>query len=385
MKLRVISLILLCFLPLVQVVSQTIEKGFDKLIVFDKKKSYPNITLERENEPIYVPLETTNDILIDKISHVYYVSDKRILIVNKHLGDVFLFDLNGKVVSHFNGRGGLGYNLIGYAVYDEKNEEIYILDKVKRKIFVFNLDGGLKRTLQSPQGLYFSEINNFDDQSLLAFHEYQYGTFSQKQPYMFISKEDGSIISRLNINLNKANPTTLQVGENYTSIGGNFFGNCKYGDEYILFNMSCDTIYSLSKNKVLTPLFVQKPTVFTDPPIVASVRMKTDDFIIFTAYAYDLKAARKSNDKSYSSEAFKRRDILYNFKTEQFFTCKNLGLGLSYTAEKVDIPENTSVEMIDSYLLKRLLERGRLDGELKEIATKRKIDDNPVIIINKFK
>ena len=167
------------------------------------------------------------------------------------------------------------------------------------------------------------------------------------------------------------------------SIISNRSGSCKFGKEFILTNMSCDTIYLLEQDKTLTPLFVQSPTVFSDPPLVTSVGMKTDDFMTFCVYPYDLKKIRREyesgNKQNGSNGGLKF--LMYEIKNGQFFELEKY----KYWDEKIDVPANTSVELLSPYIMKIWLKQGYLKGELKEIATKVNATDNPVVKIAKFK
>ena len=364
-------------------------KSRQKIPVLDKEKQYPKKSFDLEAEETYICLETSKDVLLDRDAHIYYVSDKRILITNALKGDVFIFDMDGKVLSHFNQKGGYGYVFLNYALYDEPNKEVFIADHISKKIVVFTEEGVLKRTLRLPSEMNITEIYNFDKNTLLAFHEHHSGRQTQEKPYLFISKEDGSILSRLNITTNKANPRVLMTGS-FTSKNtysgtsyvskNNYSGSCKFGQNFILANMSCDTIYLLKQDKTLTRLFVQYPTVFSDSPVITSVGMVTDDFVIFSVFPYDLKEIRRNANKKQEGNA-PVKFLLYEYKTGQFFELEKR----RYWAEKVDVPINTSVELMQPYALKAWLKRGYLKGELKEIATKVNITDNPVVKINKFK
>jgi hypothetical protein len=353
-------------------------------VILDKEKSYPETEFEHEVEVTFIPLETNKDILLDRGAHIYYVSDSCLMITNMFKGDVFIFDMTGKAISHFNQKGGLGYVRIDYAVYDSKNQEIFILDEISRKIAVFNEKGEFRQRFNLPSDMYSGEIYNFNDSTLLVYNEYLYGEFTQRQPYFFVSKKDGTIISRLNINLDKANPkilvTDVNGGKNAYSISTNFEGSCTFGDEIIIANMSLDTIYILNKDRKLIPYFVQYPTVFSDPPVITGVVMKTKDFIVFSVYPYDLKKSKKRIDVGARSRE-EVKFILYDFNNGNFFTCKRW----KYIANKVDLPKNTTVKLINSYHLINQLEQGKLTGQLKEIATGLKVDDNPVVKITRFK
>lgn len=350
------------------------DKSQDKIPVLDKEKNYPKEVPEIKAEEHFICLETRKDILLGQDAHIYYVSDKRMLITNALNGDVFIFDMKGKALFHFNQKGGNGYSFLKYALYDEPNMEIYIVD-ISKKICVFSEAGALKRTLHLPSSTDITEIYNFDENSLLAFNEYQYGPIKEKQPYLFISKKDGKILSKLNITTNKATPKILITDKAWKGISNNFSGNCKFGNEFILANMSCDTIYLLKQDKSLTPIFVQTPSVFSEHPVVTMVGMKTDDFIIFSKYPYDLKSTKKLPPDGGV------KFLMYEFKTGQFYSMEKQ----KYWADKIDIPENTSVDLFYPYVLKVWLKRGYLKGKMKTVATKVDINDNPVVQILKFK
>jgi len=354
-----------------------------KLPILNKKIQYPQKALNLEVEEKYIFLETRKETLLDNGALVYYVSDKKVLITNTLKGDVFIFGMDGKAISHFNQKGGYGYSFLSYALYDESHKEVFIADHISKKIVVFTEEGALKRTLHIPSKLIIKEIYNFDENTLLAFHEHQYGELTQSKPYMFISKKDGSIISELNIVMNKANSKALNTGGVRFTHMNNYSGNCKFGNDFILANLSSDTIYLLKQDKKLIPVFVQQPSVFSDPPIITSVGMKTDDFITFCVYPYDLKEFRRkyeNNEKEVVSD-LKIRYLMYEFKTDKLFELEKR----KYWAEKIDIPKNTSIELLQPYILKDWLKRGYLKGEMKEVAEKVNITDNPILRITKFK
>lgn len=154
----------------------------------------------------------------------------------------------------------------------------------------------------------------------------------------------------------------------------NFSGSCKFGNDFILANMSCDTIYLLKQDKSLTPLFVQTPNVFAEHPVMTMVGMKADDFIIFSKFPYNLKSTRKLPPDGGV------KYFMYEFKTGQFYSLQKN----QYWAEKIDIPKNMHVEIFECYVLKEWLKRGYLKGKMKELASKVDINDNAVIWINKF-
>jgi len=378
---------LMIYSSLIQINSykKNTAERMEELPVINKIKSYPRKTNDLKTEVTYIPLETSKDIILDQDAHIYYLSNNRMLITNWRLGDVFIFDMNGKIVSHFNQKGGMGYTYISFAVYDEKNKEIYILDKFAKKIIVFTEEGILKRTLHIPQNINLNEIYMFDESSLLAHHEYINGPLQQKQPFILICKKDGSIEYKLNISLKSANSRYQFDGNRCFITSNNYSGNCKFGSKFVISSISSDTIYLLKKDKTLVPLFVQYPSVLSDPKIITSVGMITDDYIIFSIYPLDLNEVKRAYEKgdNVASDGGVKY-IMYEFKTKKFFECKNQNKRKLW-AEKIDVPENIGVELINAYQLANHFKQGLLQGKLKEVASKLNAYDNPVVKISKFK
>ena len=83
----------------------------DNLPVFDFSKNYPQkkMRLQEMADIEYVPLETTDDILLSDGAVLSAVTDKYILVHETRHGDIFVFDRNtGKLYSHFNHKGQSG-------------------------------------------------------------------------------------------------------------------------------------------------------------------------------------------------------------------------------------------------------------------------------------
>lgn len=363
------------------VINFNVAEG-DKIVTIQKDKSYPKKSLANlKTETFYIPLETNKDVLLDIGAHVYFVSDTKLLITNWKRGDVYIFDWNGRIVSRFNQKGGNGYLFINYAVYDEPKKEIYILDKIGKKIFVYTETGVLKRTLKHPANLNLTKIYNFDGESLLVYHEHMYEKMTQRQPYMIISKANGQILSKLDFFIDKVNPTTITTDKGFFSVKTSS-GNCKFGNEYFLANICSDTICFLSQDKSLSKIFVQSPSVFADSHLITTIALKTDDFIILNIYPYDLMRSYKDNINGKQALPYvKDKNILFNLKNQQIYEC----MDFHNATIDVDIPQNMSVELLSAYRLKQRLEKGDLEGKLKEIAKEVDVTDNPVIKITKFK
>ncbi len=130
----------------------------------------------------YIPLETTSESLLGRISDIQLTSE---YIFIKHNGTPLLtvFDREGNFIRHIGsvGRGPNEYELMRMFSIDEKNRLIYIHSNWTHKILVYDFDGIPQETLQfatSGRG----HISWSRDSFLVSFQEPQIGT----DPFVFI-------------------------------------------------------------------------------------------------------------------------------------------------------------------------------------------------------
>lgn len=151
----------LCFLILAFLIGsnlngQQASRVSPKIFTVDFTTKYPEkrIRLQDIADVRYIPLETNSDVLLDKDAAIDYVSDKYYVISNRRNGDVFVFNPDGKIKTHFNkkGKGPMEYIQIRRLVFDEKNGEILItFYSSPQKFLVYAIDGTYKRTLYLSQ------------------------------------------------------------------------------------------------------------------------------------------------------------------------------------------------------------------------------------------
>ncbi|TKG94923.1 6-bladed beta-propeller [Puteibacter caeruleilacunae] len=365
----------------------------DELPVLDKTKSYPEKTLEWETDLSYIPLETSENVLMGDQCDLKYVSENRVLVADKIRGDVFIFDMNGKLHSKFNQKGGKGYVFVSFVAYAENDNEIFILDEIRKKIIVFTEDGTMLRSFSTPPKTHVIKIYNFDESTLLCFSEDKFGTSELTKPYFFISKKNGELTEYIDIEIEKVGqrcfeePVSKNCSRGY-SFTSNFPENCKFGNYFILANRSMDTVYLLKQDKSLTPLFTQTPSVNSEHPTAAAVGM-----IIHNRF---LKICVSSQDFKKGVELLKKKedwdrevtDYILDLKTGEFFIePKRFNFQADHTIRRIDILENTYAELNQAWRIVESYKRGRLKDNklLLELAPKIDIQDNPVLEIQKFK
>ena len=303
--------------------------------VLDLTKDYPQMKFVVDNyESKFVLLDTTKEVADDIDFKLVYASNNRIVGANRRRGDIFVFDGDGKIVSAFkffgNGIGSTGLSV----VFDEVNKEIFVANllPLQNNFVVFSEEGKFLRRFSLPIS-WISDFYNFDEQTLLAYNQYDadavrlFGNVDCiNSPYLLISKNDGNIVSRLNLSLSER-------------ISDSSFGNnsrIKFGQEYVFVDRSSDTTFLLVNEK-LTPLFVRTPSVLEQQEIIIKVRFKTDTHLYFDAVLIE------------NCELADRRPIPYNPPTRNFVFDLNTGQLFSLLAERglpssvVDSPEKNLV------------------------------------------
>ena len=373
--------------------SDSIIENNAKTPTIDTNKKYPfkEFILNDLADITYIPIETNNDVLINNgINALSHFSDKYIIIVNYKSYDCYIFDRNGKIINFFNhkGQGPNEYlNITGITV-DETKREIYIVDHPqKNRIMVYSFDGDFIRKLSLPAKTTIGTIHNFDNETLLC--EDNNHRNGNKKPYFLISKQNGHISNELDIIFNKEriSPRFYQkTGEKgVMAIAYGYNPIIRFNEDFIIGDISHDTIYQYSKNKTLTSILVKTPSIYSqDPQIMVIPEFKTPKLFFLE------RTERKFNFEE--KKGFEREKIVYDYNSGFFYkyVLKNKDYpnqnfylnsgGYAYRAEK-----NTLCQFIPAEELIEANDNGELHGPLKEITKTLKIDDNPVLMIIKFK
>ena len=389
MKTKVFFLV--CMILLVG--SQGMQSQSGSLPVVDLSKNYPleKLRLQDMASVEYVPLETTDDILLSGNAALSAVGDKYILAHEFQLGDIYLFDRHtGKLKSHFNHKGGSGmeYTWIkNGTILDEKAEEIYVCSQF---IQVYSLEGKYKRTLKINCFDHDMSILNYDDQSLLIYDDIVIEPGREKEtthtPYRFISKKDGSPMGTLDIYFPQRVPLAIaqQEGNMWRPYKFSYPSNARFGDDLMLMNVSSDTLYKLSPQKRLTPIFTRTPSVYASKlRNIWMPLLTTDKFMLFGTFVID-----------FNSTGGKIPKFMYDFKTGQVKRVSIIDHELNYgirgprewdSGSGTAIAKNKSAEFVSAPAMLEAYQKKRLKGNGNEVAKNLLEDDNQVVRILTFK
>ena len=373
--------------------SQGMQSQSGSLPVVDVSKNYSleKLNLQDMASVEYVPLETTDDILLSGNAALSAVGDKYILVHEFQLGDIYLFDRHtGKLKSHFNHKGGSGmeYTWIkNGTILDEKAEEIYVCSQF---IQVYSLEGKYKRTLKINCFDHDMSILNYDDQSLLIYDDIVIEPGREKEtthtPYRFISKKDGSPMGTLDIYFPQRVPLAIaqQEGNMWRPYKFSYPSNARFGDDLMLMNVSSDTLYKLSPQKRLTPIFTRTPSVYASKlRNIWMPLLTTDKFMLFGTFVID-----------FNSTGGKIPKFMYDFKTGQVKKVSIMDQELNYgirgprewdSGSGTAIAKNKSAEFVSAPAMLEAYQKKRLKGNGNEVAKNLLEDDNQVVRILTFK
>lgn len=372
---------------------KTLSTSADGLIEIDMYKEYPqkDIFIQDIADIEYIPLESRSDILLNGFSlNKICMSDSLIVVYNSE-GTIFVFNRQGKNIYAFNhlGRGGEEYVNIKKMAVDFTGQEIYINDDLQ-KICVYNLDGSFKRTFKLPSGCYITNhLFNYDKESLL-------GCFSStiqppeylveaidKQPYLLISKKDGSSTPlELTFQERILSMAIIREPNSIELVTWPLTTIMKNGTEFIIADYGTDTIYRL-EGTTLKPCFLKSPssTWKKELPIVGWGVFKTDRYT-FMAF---MELSRRPN-------LFYKR-IVYDQQTREIFEYTLMNRDYLPTRKmffdsyenEYDLPSGYARFNLLPTELKNDYHAGILSGKLKEIAATLDEDANPVLMLVKFR
>ena len=383
--------IVFCLLVACNGKSNKNENVQDGLIVLDWAKDYPlkEISLQEIADVEYIPMETRPDVLLDGTSfHLTFMSDSLIVTDNRN-GDVFVFNRQGNNIHVFNrtGRDGEQYTNIAFMATDFMKQEIFITAYPRNQtIKVYTFDGTFKRALKLPQNYELSQFFNYDEESLIAIDEYDIHNKKEllinPRPYVLISKKDGRV-TPVDLTLEERVTGSMYIPELRGTISWPVSALLKNGRECFISDLGSDTIYRLENRKLIS-FMIKRPSCAwkLNPPKVACVRLKTGRYIFVDFF--EQKVFQEGVPENY-------RKLVYDQQTGKIFTYRLINQDYQPgKAEKLgqffcDLPTGYAREKLAPTQLLQDYGAGKLQGKLKEVASRLNEEDNTVLMLVKFK
>lgn len=160
--------------------------------------------------------------------------------------------------------------------------------------------------------------------------------------------------------------------------------NARFGDDLMLMNVSSDTLYKLSPQKRLTPIFTRTPSVYASKlRNIWMPLLTTDKFMLFGTFVID-----------FNSTGGKIPKFMYDFKTGQVKRVSIIDHELNYgirgprewdSGSGTAIAKNMSAEFVSAPAMLEAYQKKRLKGNGNEVAKNLLEDDNQVVRILTFK
>ncbi|WP_352423112.1 6-bladed beta-propeller [Proteiniphilum sp.] len=357
------------------------------LITVDVTANYPKkeLILQDFMDVEYIPLETNDEFVTQ--GNVLAIGNKYILVKNWiNDGDIFVFDRKtGKGIRKINrkGQGAEEYNFINGIALDEDNKELFVNCSTSKKILVYDLSGNFKRSFAHTEGADYWNIFDYDNDNLICYDMsgyYKDGEPRDRQSYhAIISKQDGHITRDISIPFDVIKAPSVREGEGtaVTSVSSII----PYHDNWLLVETSSDTVYNyISKENKLVPFLVKTPS--KDTEILLTMGMLTDHF-------YFMQTMKKVFDFT-TGRGFPINDLMYDKQENALFNPSVLN-GDYLKKKEVDMisnPLNGGIACFETLAGSQLVEaykNDELKGKLKEIAAGLDEEDNPVIMLMKYK
>jgi len=370
-----------------------IKQSTDDFITVDVTKSYPvkNLILQDFMDVEYIALETTDEFITQ--GRVMDIGKKYILVTNWNRdGNILIYDRSGKGLRKINrmGRGPEEYTLAHTIILDEENNEIFVHDYSPSKIVVYDLNGTFKRSFNynsDDELLRFSEIHSYDRNHLIGYDAT--GNYYEERPFchIIISKQDGSEIQKIQLPYKEKKSTMIRIEEGDVTFSSlvPFRSILPYQDQWILAQPSSDTIYRCLTDYSLVPFMVRTPPIHSmNPEQFLSVELITEQ-------SYFLKVSEKVGKMHISgSMIIPETSLMYDRKEKALY--KYAVFNGDFSNEKqVYInagpvhDEIAACKTLDADQLVEAYKKDQLKGKLKEIAATLDENDNPVIMLIKYR
>lgn len=351
------------------------------LIKFDvtKKYSMKELFLQDFMDVEYIPLETNDDFVNQ--GYVRDIGEKNMIVTNRiNDGNIFIYDRTGKALRKINrrGQGSEEYSFLYNIILDDKREEIFVNDLFAKRIVVYDLFGNFERVITRKEefnSTFYTNIYNYDEDNLICYDRY-----NTNISFFIISKNDGTVIETIKIPF-KNKLFLRQTYNNNNLTPGPYHSIMPYKGNWILLELSSDTVYMLSSDFSIHPFLVRIPSVESK---------ESDDYLLFRFLSdHYLFMETIENKFDFSRNVgFKKKYFMFDCEENIFFRYKVYNKDYVSKKEVYMNLINPNVESwlsLESNQLVLDYERGIIRGRLKDIAAKLSKDSNPVVMLIKHK
>ena len=269
-----------------------------------------------------------------------------------------------------------------------EQKEIYIYESARGRIQVYSFDGQYKRTLKvKGDGFEFGRLFYIDTKSMLLEDRNDVGpNGNNPRPYYRLSVADGSK-KRLPLKVEKriSNGESRYVKESglFWGISVNISPVANINGELIISDFALDTVFAY-RDERLIPIarkvnWMKKSGV----PWLVTLDAITDKYYLWHAIEKDTNKMVWP-DKTFLQDRYTGECTQIKL-ADKNITDKKYRFRHRASANLFCLPKGYIMQYYPAYSLVELYKEGKLQGELKEIASKLGEDDNPVLMLAKFK
>ena len=244
------------------------------------------------------------------------------------------------------------------------------------------MEGNFKRSLnqRSEKSSFYVEMLDYDKDNLIC-----YDKFNFEVPFLLVSKQDGSITKEITVPYKEKQlfhivERLYDKGETRAAGPGPYNSIIPFKGNWILFEASSDTVYTLMPDYSLRPLIARTPPIHTmDPGVFVVLRLISDRY-------YFMESVTNIYDCN-TGEGFPRKYFAYDTQEKKFFNYITYNDDYSYKKEIYMVtfpPINSKGELCSTINASELCQdykRGKLKGKLKEVAATLEEDDNRVVVL----
>ncbi|OFY45137.1 MAG: hypothetical protein A2X18_14505 [Bacteroidetes bacterium GWF2_40_14] len=363
----------------------------DKIIEIDANKNYPELDLRLSDiaDISYIPLKFGKDTMtiIGELPRQVFVTSDRIFLgdINTIDPKIVVYSLKGEPLYRIgdkgNGPGELVSGSFCFSV-DTIKKEVYIWGTREEQLYVFSLEGQYKKSKKDyGSSLSFNNIENINNTTLVGFNPkaiyYQPEWIAKGNKVMnfgrrslsYIDKDSLTLLDVPDINFSRIH--TSKIGTSGMSITTTSKG-CYF------FSFRSDTTFFMDDSLKITPKFVDVTKYQNRGEMCIFPVLETDKYIFLTsAIALD-KESVFSNVKFLVYD--KAKNSIYKIRGDS---------SSSYTEDMKIF--GFYLTLNPNYLAKRLYYHNlkdnydKLSDTLKRITDQMNENDNPVLMLIKFK
>jgi len=373
------------------------------IIEIDAYKEYPELDLNLDDiaEISYIHLKLGKDTTLIMHSNFrpFFVTGKKIFIADGNVDNprVVVYNHSGEPLYTIGQKGrGPGELLssICFAV-DTIGKEVFLLSPMQNRLVVYDIEGNYKRSVDFEPRLGVTNIDFINDSTLIGFNPkavYSTPEWLSKdrevkkrgRALSFIDKESLALLDFPDFNFER-----IYNGDNIWSTSTSIVNT---GRGFYFFSICCDTTYFINDSLEITPRFVDISKYPNEGEKYIFPGIETKRYIFLATSIIFPRKPVELDEKNLKLLAYDKVDKKIYTLNRVLKKRKLDGTVIQYSPENINlldfmISKTLNKNYLAKYLYYSNLQKNYeiLSDTLKKITDKITEDDNPVLMLIKFK